>query len=632
MTQKKELQKAKQRLDSLVAKRDEMLSLPPGDALDAIISSPIGMAVVHSMTEEDFHFLVNDIGPEDSVPVLSLASAKQWEYLLDAETWKKDRIDLTSTVKWFDLLLEADPERFIKWVFAQKLEFAEYFFFKNIEVAVREHDEDPSALGEGFTTFDQVYYFRIRPMPGEMLEKNKKDQAREGESQDEDKPDAEIPGNETPDEDDQECEAREEDADDGDVTCAADDDYLSSVFRERRNKFISTFLEKAALLDLNNYIGFLLETAAILPAEVEEEEYRLKSVRLAEKGFLPFQEALGIYAPLKPEDMKVNILKADQDRESEDVKLDIPPHYHSAAMEGENLFTEALETVGMEDVIEKIQAEFAALANQVIAADNATVKSREELNAVVKKVGGFLSLGLAILASDDDSASKISIVRNHSLADIFRVGYGAVTGLKTRAGKWMKQSWTLANEIPLNFWGEQWLGHLGGVLLKKPLFFDNYTTTSGLYKEFASLEDIRETGSALSRIFVFDDLFSLLLEDFEPVPDRFMTYKNVVLTLWARNFLGLETAPNQDIRVPVDEFRRFFSELFTETGEKRAVKDSMKENFMDWVVSNTKLTRDELSSNLGAAFEELFEELEAELSQVETANIDPRFILLFFLK
>jgi len=39
----------------------------------------------------------------------------------------------------------------------------------------------------------------------------------------------------------------------------------------------------------------LLEATHVIPAETEEEELRWRNVRLAEKGFLAFDEAIGIY-------------------------------------------------------------------------------------------------------------------------------------------------------------------------------------------------------------------------------------------------------------------------------------------------------------------------------------------------
>ena len=68
---------------------NELLAQPGKKALDLILESPTPARLVQSLAEEDLFWLVRDIGPEDALPVLSLASNDQWQYLLDLELWKK---------------------------------------------------------------------------------------------------------------------------------------------------------------------------------------------------------------------------------------------------------------------------------------------------------------------------------------------------------------------------------------------------------------------------------------------------------------------------------------------------------------------------------------------------------------
>lgn len=83
---------ALQRARDLAEKRREILSMNPENAVDAILDEKHPAAVVHSFPEEDFYFLVHEIGTGDALEILSLASGRQWEYLLDIEVWKRDQI------------------------------------------------------------------------------------------------------------------------------------------------------------------------------------------------------------------------------------------------------------------------------------------------------------------------------------------------------------------------------------------------------------------------------------------------------------------------------------------------------------------------------------------------------------
>src|SRR5210317_192912 len=134
MSKKPASSKTLQRVLQLQEKRSKILELPPEKALVRILDDPQPAALVHSFPEQDFYLLVNEIGPEDSLPLLSLATNKQWEHMVDLETWQKDRLDLKMVTRWLSLLLEADPRRFLRWFLEEKLEFVELYLFRNLEV------------------------------------------------------------------------------------------------------------------------------------------------------------------------------------------------------------------------------------------------------------------------------------------------------------------------------------------------------------------------------------------------------------------------------------------------------------------------------------------------------------------
>ncbi len=567
------------RIENLLQQRKKIVSMTPEKALNTILDAPHPAALIHSMPEEDFYFLIHDIGLEDSHPLLSLASDKQWEYIVDLEVWQKDRIELKSVTRWFDLLFKVDPNRFIRWFLGRQTEFMEFYLFKNIEVRIRETDQDPSEFGDEFFTYDDTFYVRFLDDTFD-LEPGKRESGE--------------------------------------------------TIKENRNTFLSNFFKTLAAFDHVKYQRVLLETSSVIPAESEEESYRLRNVRLAEKGFLPYEEAIGIYQPLKAEDFEKRSTKfttADPDR-----KLLLPvPLYHAGMLEEENLFTDALKRIEIDDVYEQIQTEFAGLCNLIIAADKKTIRERDELQNIVKKACGYINVGLERLTQDnrapDDDRCRV-LISKHPLPDIFKVGYGLALELKWRAEKWREKSWFEKQGLLLSFWGEEWLGVLGGLLIKKPLFYDNYKTGM-LYREFVSMEDIRVTEKALNEIVAFDDLLFLMAIEPEPVIDGFLTYKNFVLTLWARNYLGLSEGL---LPLTLDEFKRFFNNLWAGRDKPYKTSLSMKESFLSWLSDSTGLTNHEISRKLGHTLENLFGEIESEYGKVSSKDLDPRNIHLFLIE
>ncbi len=227
--------------------RKEILSLPSEKALSRILEAPEPKALVQSFPTEDLYYLLNDIGPEDALPLLKLASDEQWEFILDLEVWEKDRVELQSVTRWLNLLIAADSLRAVKWFIEKKKELLELFLFRNIELKIREHDQDPSEMGEEFFTLDDTFYIRILDIPLD--------------------PEAEDAG------------------------------------KTEKYAFLKRLMDKLADFDYVTYQQLLLESSGVIPAETEEEAYRTRNIRLAEKGFLPFEEAVGVYQALTKEEL-----------------------------------------------------------------------------------------------------------------------------------------------------------------------------------------------------------------------------------------------------------------------------------------------------------------------------------------
>lgn len=577
--------------------REKILALPPEKALDAILESEQPSAVVQSFQEDDFYFLINDIGLNDAVELLSLASTRQWEYILDIETWDRDRIDLKSVTQWIHVLLTAAPKCLIQWLRDKKKELIEFYLFKNLELKIREHDQEPSELGDGFFTDDDTFYVKPRFNPY------------------------------------------------GEISASAmyargyDSESIPSEHEEmERSQTLLELIKHLSAYDHILYQQILLESAAILPAEVEEEQYRLRNVRLAEKGFLPFEDAIGIYNPLKPkniEQLGQKIFAAAFDKNP----LRSAPQYPLSNLKIKNIFTQALQTIESDEVIEHIQQEFAGLANQIISADQKPVKSRADLRKVVEKACGYINIGLESLSRELSVTGKKNIaayIKKYPLALIFRIGYSSALELKWRADRWLEKSWFADQNLQLPFWGEEWTGLLGGLLIKKPLFYDNYKS-GVLYREFFSTEEIAETAEILSMIINFDDIFSKMDVRIK-LPEAYeqLDYKNLILTLWCNDQIDSINTRGEFLPVDFDKFKPFFDDLWEDTqgtnNKQKQIKLKAKESFLNWLSGKTGMEKYDLYTGFGLILEKLFSEIEAEYGRIATKNLDPKYVQMFLFE
>jgi hypothetical protein len=304
----------------------------------------------------------------------------------------------------------------------------------------------------------------------------------------------------------------------------------------------------------------------------------------------------------------------------------------------DNPFTRALATIDSDSALQEIQVEFANLCNQIIVADHKTIREREGLREIVRKACGYISIGLQRLKKDNQEvvlSQAVALLKKYTLGQIFKVGFGGALELKWRAEKWLSQSWFARTGLALTFWSERWLGVLGGLLIKKPLYFDNYKT-GVLYREFVSLDEIRQTERTFNQIKAADELLSLLNIDIDtPSAYGFLTYKNLILTLWARHYLGLPAkAPTP---LTLEQFQSFYENLFPgdlapDTDQSRNIPMAMKASFLEWLSAETGLEDVEISAGVGQTFEDLFIEIESEFGRVDAANLDPRYVQLFLLE
>jgi hypothetical protein len=561
------------RLEKLAAERKHVLSLDGMQAIDAVLDHPQPNALIHSFAEEDLHFLIHQIGPEDALDIIAMASDRQWEFILDIETWEKDRINLNAVTEWLSLLLKAAPERFIHWVATEQTSLLEYLLFHSIEVIVREHDQDPSDFEDGFITYDDIFYFRIPE------------------------------------------------------TKYAED--AETDFKEQHQDLLNRIIDQLARIDHVFYQQTLLRADNVISAESEEEAFRLRNFRLAEKGFVPFHEAVGVFQPISIDHLKKRKKVVALQPEPESF---VPMPVNHTSMMGENsLFARALAKITNFNLLQQLQTEFAGVCNQLIATEPTPVRTRDELKTIVKKACGFISISLENLLLKNKSAADVmaeEYIMTYPLIDLFRNGYGEIANLRQEAKTWQKNSWCAKNKLPLSFWGERLVGVIGGLLIKRPKFYDNQQSGQ-LYREFEIMADVEMTGNTLRQAMAYDSLLSAM-----PVrtdvfsKDRFITCENLLMTIWARHCLGLSP---EMMPIPIAAFKPFFTDLWESGKTPPAIKDSKKTEFLQWLSAESGFSEKKISQDLGNALELLFTDIAKDYGTIQLDDLDPRFVTIFLL-
>jgi hypothetical protein len=410
----------------------------------------------------------------------------------------------------------------------------------------------------------------------------------------------------------------------------------SEAAKARRNEMLSMLLRRISGFDHPRYQGLLMESVSLIPSEIEEELFRLRNVRLAEKGFLPFHEAVGVYQPLQPGDLAARGKKSIRPPSPDDPRFPVP-QFAATFLDGDNLFVRALKGISEVHVIQQLQGELAGLCNQVISADQAIIVGRDQLKSVVSKVSGYLSIGLELMTEsiiNNRAPMASALLERHLLSDIFRTGFGSALHLKWQATRWRKDSWFQSQPLDLTFWDEAWLGLLGGLLISTPQFYDPSNAGSS-YRDFLTRDEIESTGRGLDQVIAIDQLLKGMDLTIAPIAEiRFLTYKNLLLTLWVRSLLKTPPvdADTPTIAVSISAFREIYASLWTDHEGQRIIGDGKKAEFLDWAALASRQSSEDLSDRLGNVFEALFDEIQRELASVEPGNLDPRHLHLFLLK
>lgn len=559
------------RLEKLAFKRMELENLSEEEALDVILSDPQAPALVHSYPEEDLFFLMHRIGPDDFLPVLAMATDRQWHFILDQEVWQKDLPDYGAVNIWFLKFLVAAPERFVRFMVEEEGDLMDAWLFRNLEVRIREHDEDPSDFPDGFMTMDDVLYFRLRPLPEELEEKPE--------------------------------------------------------VSEARGEALELFMKKLADFSHPFFFRILQEMAWSIPAELEEAALRWRQSRMTEKGFVPREEALGLFQPLREGELEKKGKKVSPKVEPDLLFAMIPEHgKRMTQMEEELVPVFAGENLDSGE----LQLELAHLCNAFLSAKGEILRSREAMDALGRMMMGYLRVGISRITGKSDPGSDLSalVFKTYRMEMIFRAGFGPVVQLKWQADRWKDRAWFKKNGLPLSFWDEEGMGILGGLFLHIPMRYDAGAKTGRFYRPFARNDEIRQAGEKLDQIIALDGLFALLGLLSIDAMGRPLTWKNLLLTLWASDTLEGQFVSSL-VPVHMERFRSFFEGFLAER------ENSLSGNgkaFMEWLSRRTSLEVSLLEKRIGTGIAGLFAEVLEEFSGLDGDKLDQRYIRLFLLR
>jgi hypothetical protein len=201
--------------------------------------------------------------------------------------------------------------------------------------------------------------------------------------------------------------------------------FLTLLISEERSKYLQ-------LLELY-VVGFDIED--------EETALQFRRARIAEHGFVDFDEAQKVYAPLTPEKLDAQLPRRKGaasvfEREG----FEVPLYPVAQTPHGAGKLRAVLDRFADSDQSEALMAQLATLTNKVMAADVMDFSDIESFRTAALKVAGYLTIGLELVCGPDEDAMERAVDR-HWLEHIFRIGWSRVNSLGKRARFWLREGW-----------------------------------------------------------------------------------------------------------------------------------------------------------------------------------------------
>jgi len=398
--------------------------------------------------------------------------------------------------------------------------------------------------------------------------------------------------------------------------------YYVNVPDSENRESIEGILRVMARHDLEHYHALLMGMTGIIPAESEEDMYRLRNVRLAEHGFLPFEEALSVYAHLK-----LDVLNLEEPSDSTSVAVNeqvresvsVSPLYYAR---GDNMLTRTFSGISDTLFLDRMRLEFTGLCNQILSADGLSAYELDLLIKTYKKAAGYLNLTLEKLCGQNMSLAE-NILRYNSLESVFRAGFSQALELKWELDRWLKKSWFYSYGLDLTFWGDEWGRMLRGLMKKRPQLSSHEDNE---YRDFSRSADINFCHEIMSRLGILDKLIGRLTQhcalEKSMSNDPNLTFLPMLFNLWARKLLGLEIC---FLSISLEDARKFFGLLRAETEGSPYKMPGFGETFAGDLMSYAADFEPEAAATLKDTLSLIWKEFTQEYGWVSIRDLDGKF-------
>jgi hypothetical protein len=345
-------------------------SRSPATRVEALLLEPAAAAIVPRLPVQDLYGLAHAAGLADALDVLRRATPAQIRGCIDLDAWQGDELDDRRALAWLDTLAELGPAAIGAVVRALDAELVALLLVRHVHV----HDR---SLGEG-------------PAPDTV----------------------------------------------NPLLATPDGFFVVEVTTTEPEpaRRVERFLDLVYRADADLARALLMEAKWSTAPELVELAYRWRSGRTADLGFVPYHEAVGIYAYVDPRTVHAGEGREPGGERREAGETAPLPAVFVEPLAEETFLGRALAALDDPALLDDVTAALVVLLNRVLSADRVALAEPDVVRAAVVRARDTLSVGLEYL-TDAQVERAPAVLAGVALHRVFRAGHSLTLELRRLASQ-----------------------------------------------------------------------------------------------------------------------------------------------------------------------------------------------------
>jgi hypothetical protein len=242
-------------------------------------------------------------------------------------------------------------------------------------------------------------------------------------------------------------------------------------------------------------------TYRAIATEAEEEAYRWRNSRLEEKGILEYGEAAAIYESLPETDVRALIKGIDRPYYRGAGDIQVPAFYPLRLSGSRPLYYELLEALDDDGLRNRIAGDVSYVTNRLLVADGQTVGDVDATRIALSRLFSLANIGLLHMAGETRKAPA-ELLKGISISDLFRIGLGLVTGLRSEADEVAGRCPPVPGFGEYALFEDYHVGVLNGLRMKLPQHYEPGATAAEDYRDFRTVEEVATARAVVAQISV----------------------------------------------------------------------------------------------------------------------------------